>query len=76
MQSLKLRRNEKMALLTWSVIYPVITALLWVGEDILAHFAMPIRTFILTGLLVPLMSYVLMPAFTAMFEGWLGSEAE
>ncbi|MEL6686186.1 MAG: hypothetical protein AAFP97_01035 [Pseudomonadota bacterium] len=65
-----------MALLTWGVIYPVITALLWVGEDRIAHFAMPVRTLILTGLLVPLMSYVLMPAFTAMFEGWLGSEVE
>ena len=61
----------KMAATTWLAIYPAITLLLLLVQDLLAPFPVPLRTLLLTGLLVPLMTYLLMPAVTRMLRGWL-----
>jgi uncharacterized protein len=61
----------KMFVLTWLAIYPLITAILWLFGSFLALFPLPLRTLILTGGLVYLMTYVVMPMLTKLFHRWL-----
>lgn len=63
--------HYKMALLTWLGIFPLITGLLALLGPWLNSIPLVLRTFILTALLVPLMTYVVMPWLTKRFKGWL-----
>jgi antibiotic biosynthesis monooxygenase (ABM) superfamily enzyme len=63
----------KMFLLTWLAIYPLITAILWLFGSFLALFPLPLRTLILTGALVYLMTYIVMPKLMKLFHRWLNS---
>ncbi len=61
----------KFALMVWIAIYPSITIVqLLIGEQIL-DFPLPLRTLIMTGILVPLMVYVLLPLLRKMLGNWL-----
>ncbi len=61
----------KMFLLTWLAIYPLITAILWLFGSFLVLFPLPLRTLILTGVLVYLMTYIVMPKLMKLFDRWL-----
>jgi antibiotic biosynthesis monooxygenase (ABM) superfamily enzyme len=61
----------KMFLLTWLGIYPLITGIFWVFGPWLSLLPLVVRTLLLTGLLVYLMTYVVMPILTKMFHAWL-----
>jgi len=63
--------RHKRAFLTWLAIYPLITALFWLLGNSLAHYPLAMRTFVLTGLAVPLVSYVILPLYTRLFTNWL-----
>ncbi|MEM7665516.1 MAG: hypothetical protein AAF250_06630 [Pseudomonadota bacterium] len=67
---------HKTAMLTWAVVYPLITALLILLEPIVAELAMPLRTLILTAIMVPIMSYLAMPLGTRWASALLGSTTE
>jgi uncharacterized protein len=51
----------KMALASWTGIYPQITTV----------FPLPLRTLVLTGVLVPTMAYTVMPLVTWLLRRWL-----
>ena len=61
----------KVALVTWVAIYPTITALLLLFGSQLESLPVPTRTLLLTGVLVPLMTFLLMPVLTARLRSWL-----
>lgn len=63
--------KHKMALLTWLVVYPMITVLLAVLEPLLSEAAMPLRTLVLSLIMVPAMVYGIMPFATARLARWL-----
>ena len=63
--------RHKMALLTWAVVYPMITVLIAVLDPVLGAVPMPLRTLLLTALMVPAMVYVVLPFATARLNGWL-----
>ena len=64
--------RNKMALLSWVGIYPTITLLLWLlPPTLLEHLPLPMVTLIVTGIVVPLMSYVVMPVLVRAFHRWL-----
>lgn len=68
-------RRYKQGVLTWLAIYPTITLALWLFEPLgLLGLPLPLRTLVLTGVLVPTMVFVLMPALTRLFGRWLASE--
>ena len=69
------RRPARLALLTWVAIWPLITVLLTLGEPLLAPLPLPLRTLLLTGVLVPLMSFVVMPRLTRLADALLGKAA-
>ncbi|MEM7726629.1 MAG: hypothetical protein AAF208_09685 [Cyanobacteria bacterium P01_A01_bin.45] len=61
----------KLFLLTWLGIYPLITLVLHFFGKYLSLLPLPIRTFFLTGFLVYLMTYWVMPILTILFRNWL-----
>ncbi|WP_299476068.1 hypothetical protein [uncultured Roseibium sp.] len=65
--------KNKMAILTWLVVYPLITALLAVLEPLLSGIPMPLRSFVLTVIMVPAMVYLIMPTVTSKMSAWLNS---
>jgi antibiotic biosynthesis monooxygenase (ABM) superfamily enzyme len=64
--------RHKMTFLTWVGIWPLITSILWLLlPTLLAHFPLPVVTLIVTAMVVPLMSCVVMPALIRMAGPWL-----
>jgi antibiotic biosynthesis monooxygenase (ABM) superfamily enzyme len=72
LQPQKMPNRHKAVLLTWLGIWPTITAVLWVLLPILLpRFPLPVVTLCVTALVVPLMSYLVMPMLFRRFDGWL-----
>ncbi len=65
------QNTHKLALLTWAVVYPMITFLLIVLDPLVGNLATPLRTLILTALMVPALVYVAMPFAKARLKNWL-----
>ena len=61
----------KMALASWTGIYPQITTVFWLFGRWLVEFPLPLRTLVLTGVLVPTMAYAVMPQVTWLLRRWL-----
>jgi len=61
----------KMALVVWLAIYVLITGLQALTGDLLANLPLMLRTFILTAVTVPLMTFLVMPLLTRVFKNWL-----
>lgn len=61
----------KMALITWLAIYPIISIINILFAPILNPLPLLLRTFLLTVVLVSLMTYVVMPQMTKLFTKWL-----
>ena len=55
-------------LITWIAAWPTITGLLLALEGILGHWPLALRTFVLTGLMVPLMTLVVVPVISVLFD--------
>ncbi|MEM7606621.1 MAG: hypothetical protein AAF411_14785 [Myxococcota bacterium] len=62
------RQQRRAALITWVTIYPTITLLLYVFGPLLEPLPLPLRTFVLTAVLVPLMVFVLVPRVKAVAD--------
>lgn len=61
----------KTALLVWLAIYPSITLLMLVFGEHLALLPVPLRTLVMTAVLVPLLVFVLLPLLHKWFGNWL-----
>ena len=61
----------KFAVMVWLAIYPAITVLQFLIGDVLVRLPVPLRTLILTGILVPLMVFVLLPLLRRLLGSWL-----
>lgn len=63
--------QHKRTFLVWLAIYPLITLIFYsVGDQLLA-FPLPLRTLILTLVVVPTMSYLILPFYHKIFKKWL-----
>jgi antibiotic biosynthesis monooxygenase (ABM) superfamily enzyme len=71
MKNDKKTSRHKLALLSWLVIYPLITGIFLLFNQPLMQLALPLRTLILTIVLVGLMSYIIMPWLTKKLNKWL-----
>ena len=63
--------RHRMALLTWAIVYPLITVLVATLDPVVGALPMPLRTLVLTAIMVPVMVYLAMPAATGRFATWL-----
>jgi antibiotic biosynthesis monooxygenase (ABM) superfamily enzyme len=60
-----------MALLTWLGAYPVITIALGVLGPITTAWPLPLRTLLISGLMVAALTWGVLPALTYALRGWL-----
>lgn len=74
-QKAKVPVRWKQFLLTWSAIFPLVVCLPFVLIPALRWLGVPenhyLDTFILTGIVVSLMVYVVMPRYTKLVRSWL-----
>lgn len=61
----------KMALLVWLALFPLLWLIFSLAGGWLMALSLPVRLLVVTGVVVPLMSYLLMPLLTRAFAGWL-----
>ena len=61
----------KFAVMVWIAIYPAITVLTFLIGDSINNLPLPIKTLIMTGILVPLMIFVLLPLLRKLLGKWL-----
>lgn len=61
----------KFALMVWIAIYPSITLVSYLIGDLLKNLPLAIRTLIMTGILVPLMVFILLPLLSKILKNWL-----
>ena len=61
----------KFAVMVWLAIYPTITLVTFIIGDFIQKFPLPIKTLIMTGILVPLMIFVLLPLLRKILGNWL-----
>lgn len=64
---------HKKTFLTWVAIYPVITLIFVFFGDWLMLMPLALRTLVLALILVPLLSYVLLPFLFNYFDRWINS---
>ncbi|PHN02365.1 hypothetical protein CRP01_32490 [Flavilitoribacter nigricans DSM 23189 = NBRC 102662] len=58
----------KRTLIVWVSIYPPLTIILAVFKEHLNALPLALRTLVLTVILVPLMTYILIPFWTRIFD--------
>jgi antibiotic biosynthesis monooxygenase (ABM) superfamily enzyme len=56
-----LNERHRATVITWLVVYPLITMLLYVFEPFMVSWPIPMRTLFLTAILVPIMVLWAMP---------------
>jgi uncharacterized protein len=66
----------KMAIVTWIAIFVLIVIINLLLGGFLASLPMLLRSFVLTVVLVALMTYVVMPRMTRLFSWWLYPKVE
>jgi antibiotic biosynthesis monooxygenase (ABM) superfamily enzyme len=67
-------KKWKMAILIWIAIYPTITILFLVLGNYLAEInPLPLRTLVITLVVVPLMVFFLIPGLQKVMGDWLRS---
>lgn len=65
-------KKWKMAVVVWLAIYPLITIVLALfGDQLFKLNPLPLRTLVLTVVLVPLMVFWLMPFVQKLLADWL-----
>lgn len=65
-------KRWKMAIVIWLAIYPLITVVsLLIGPHIGKIEFVPLRTLILTIILVPIMVYIMIPTVQKLLKDWL-----
>ena len=63
--------RHKLALVTWLGAYGVITGLLALLEPIMSTWPLPLRTLLLSVLMVVTLTWVVLPTLNKAFRGWL-----
>ncbi|MEY4834342.1 MAG: hypothetical protein RI980_457 [Bacteroidota bacterium] len=61
----------KFAILVWLAIYPTITLVSFLIGDLIKKWPLPLKTLVMTGILVPLMVFVLLPVLRKLLGKWL-----
>jgi uncharacterized protein len=63
--------RPKLALLTWVGAYGVITVILQVLGPVMQEWPLPVRTLLLSSMMVASLTWVVMPVLVRLFRGWL-----
>ena len=63
--------RHKVAFLTWVGAYGVITLILELLGPLMAPWPLPLRTLLLSALMVAALTWIVMPTLGRLFRGWL-----
>jgi len=63
----------KQAIITWLGVYPALTLILAVLGPVMESWPLPLRTLLVTLLMVPALTWLILPFLRRMFHGWLFS---
>jgi hypothetical protein len=63
--------RRRLAFLTWVGAYAVITLILQLLGPLMAPWPLPLRTLLLSALMVAALTWVVMPTLARLFRGWL-----
>jgi antibiotic biosynthesis monooxygenase (ABM) superfamily enzyme len=63
--------RHKMALLTWAGAWGLITLILWLLGPVTATWPLPLRTLVISVLMVLGLTWVVIPNLTRIFAAWL-----
>jgi antibiotic biosynthesis monooxygenase (ABM) superfamily enzyme len=63
--------RHKMALVTWAGAWALITLILWLLGPVTATWPLPLRTLVISVLMVLGLTWVVIPYLTRLFAGWL-----
>ena len=63
--------RTKRAVVLWLVVYPTITALLYLLQPLIGDWPLISRTLVLTLIMVPLLQFVLLPRAQSLFAKWI-----
>ena len=69
-----MNQKARQALITWLVVYPIITGLIIVLDPLLRGWPVPARTLLLSAIMVPLMVFWAVPAASKCFAGFLAQD--
>jgi antibiotic biosynthesis monooxygenase (ABM) superfamily enzyme len=61
----------KFAVMVWIAIYPTITFVSYLIGDVIKEWPLPLKTLLMTGILVPTMVFVLLPILIKLLINWL-----
>ncbi|WP_353168459.1 hypothetical protein [Flavobacterium sp.] len=61
----------KFAIVVWLAIYPTITLVSYIIGDAIKSWPLPLKTLLMTGILVPLMVFILLPFLRKLLGNWL-----
>ncbi|MFI0425823.1 MAG: hypothetical protein ACH34V_02595 [Flavobacterium sp.] len=61
----------KFAIMVWLAIYPTITLVTFLIGDYIKNLPLPLKTLLLTGILVPTMVFILLPFLRKILGNWL-----
>jgi antibiotic biosynthesis monooxygenase (ABM) superfamily enzyme len=61
----------KFAVMVWLAIYPTITFVSFIIGDYIKNLPLPLKTLIMTGILVPTMVFILLPFLRKLMGNWL-----
>jgi antibiotic biosynthesis monooxygenase (ABM) superfamily enzyme len=64
-------RRHKVALLSWAGAWAVITLILWALGPVIGEWPLPLRTLVLSALMVGAMTWLVIPGLTRLFAGRL-----
>ncbi len=70
MSKSKTTAKHKQVFILWLAIYPLITLILFLFDEHLMRFVLPVRTLMLTVVIVPVMAYVITPFYYKLFANW------
>jgi uncharacterized protein len=63
--------RHRMALVTWPGAWALITLILWVLGPVMNTWPLPLRTLVISALMVVGLTWVVLPYLTRTFAGWL-----
>jgi antibiotic biosynthesis monooxygenase (ABM) superfamily enzyme len=61
----------KQAVITWIGVYPALTLTLALLGPMMEGWPLPLRTLLVTGLLIPVLVWVIFPFLNRVFRSWL-----
>ncbi|MBP6038706.1 MAG: hypothetical protein KA523_00740 [Flavobacterium sp.] len=61
----------KFVVMVWLAIYPTITFVSYLIGDVIKDWPLPLKTLLMTGILVPTMVFILLPILRKLLTNWL-----